>query len=87
VDHEHTILYLRFYQNSVRVPVLRDLINALAMPFNRLIAHQDRRVVQPQVPKPGSLDGGEKLIQGDWPIVEYRPQRQQLIEVAQEGTA
>jgi phenylpropionate dioxygenase-like ring-hydroxylating dioxygenase large terminal subunit len=82
VDIEHTILYLRFYQSSVRIPLLRDVFNALAMPFNRLIAHQDRRVVQTQVPKPSGLSIGEKLIQGDRPIAEYRRRRQELIEAA-----
>jgi phenylpropionate dioxygenase-like ring-hydroxylating dioxygenase large terminal subunit len=82
VDAEHTILYLRFYQNSMRIPLLHDAFNAMAMPFNRLIAHQDRRVVQTQVPKPSGLHVGEKLIQGDRPIVEYRRRRQELIEAA-----
>jgi len=87
VDMEHTILYLRFYQNSLRIPLLRDVFNTLAMPFNRLIAHQDRRVVQTQVPKPSSLRIGENLIQGDRPIVEYRRRRQQLIDAAQKAAA
>lgn len=79
VDQEHTILYLRFYQNSVRIPVLRDVFNVMAMPFNVLIAHQDRRVVQTQVPKTSGLNIGEKLLQGDRPIVEYRRRRQELM--------
>jgi phenylpropionate dioxygenase-like ring-hydroxylating dioxygenase large terminal subunit len=86
VDIEHTILYLRFYQSSVRIPLLRDVFNALAMPFNRLIAHQDRRVVQTQVPKPSGLSTGEKLIQGDRPIAEYRRRRQELIEASHSVT-
>jgi len=82
VDEEHTILYLRYYQNFVRIPVLRDVFTALAMPFNRFVAHQDRRVVQTQRPKPSALVMGEKLIQGDRPIVEYRRRRKELIEAA-----
>ncbi len=82
VDETHTILYLRFYQNFVRVSLLCDLINWLAMPFNLLVAHQDRRVVVTQQPKPSALKIGEKLIQGDRPIVEYRRRRQALIEEA-----
>jgi phenylpropionate dioxygenase-like ring-hydroxylating dioxygenase large terminal subunit len=80
VDEAHTILYLRFYQKFVRTPLLRDVANWLAMPFNLRIAHQDRRVVVTQQPKPSSLKIGEQLIQGDRPIVEYRRRRQQLIE-------
>jgi phenylpropionate dioxygenase-like ring-hydroxylating dioxygenase large terminal subunit len=82
VDEAHTLLYLRFYQNSMRIPFLRDLFNRLSMPFNLIIAHQDRRVVTTQQPKPSGLRIGEKLIQGDRPIVEYRRRRQQLIEEA-----
>jgi len=80
VDEAHTILYLRFYQNSLRIPFLRDLFNRLATPFNLIIAHQDRRVVTTQQPKPSGLRIGEKLIQGDRPIVEYRRRRQELME-------
>jgi phenylpropionate dioxygenase-like ring-hydroxylating dioxygenase large terminal subunit len=86
VDEGHTLLYLRFYQNVVRVPLLRDIFNALAMPFNRLVAHQDRRVVTTQVPKPSALHSGEQLIQGDRPIVEYRRWRQHLLDAVVQGT-
>ncbi|MGQ9586279.1 MAG: Rieske 2Fe-2S domain-containing protein [Anaerolineae bacterium] len=78
VDEAHTLLYLRFYQKFLQVPVLRDLVNWVAMPFNRLVAHQDRRVVQTQAPKASGLTIGEKLIQGDRPIVEYRRRREEL---------
>ena len=78
VDEAHTLLYLRFYQKFLRVPLLRDLVNRAAMPFNLLVAHQDRRVVQTQVPKASGLAIGEKLVQGDQPIVEYRRRREEL---------
>jgi phenylpropionate dioxygenase-like ring-hydroxylating dioxygenase large terminal subunit len=84
VDEAHTILYLRFYQRFIRLPILRDIVNRLAMPFNLRIAHQDRRVVVTQEPKASGLTIGEKLIQGDRPIVEYRRRRQELIEEAQQ---
>ena len=83
VDDAHTVLYLRFYQRFVRLPILRDLVNGLAMPFNLRIAHQDRRVVVTQEPKASGLTIGETLIQGDRPIVEYRRRRQELLEEAQ----
>jgi len=78
VDEAHTLLYLRFYQKFLRVPLLRDLVNRAAMPFNLLVAHQDRRVVQTQVPKASGLAIGAKLVQGDRPIVEYRRRREEL---------
>jgi phenylpropionate dioxygenase-like ring-hydroxylating dioxygenase large terminal subunit len=85
VDDEHTLLYLRFYQKFVRVPLLRDLVAWLSMPFNRRIAHQDRRVVETHQPQPSGLRIGEKMIQGDRPIVEYRRRREELIEAARQG--
>jgi phenylpropionate dioxygenase-like ring-hydroxylating dioxygenase large terminal subunit len=82
VDGEHTILYLRFYQKFMQVPLLRDLVTWLSMPFNRLVAHQDRRLVETHQPQPSGLHIGEKMIQGDRPIVEYRRKREALIEAA-----
>lgn len=78
VDDAHTILYLRFYQNFMRVPVLGQLIANLAMPSNVYIAHEDRRVVITQQPKASGLKIGEVLIQGDLPIIEYRRKRAAL---------
>jgi phenylpropionate dioxygenase-like ring-hydroxylating dioxygenase large terminal subunit len=80
VDEEHTILYLRFYQNFIKIPVLRKIITSIAMPFNRFIAHQDRRVVTTQQPKRSELHNKEQLLQGDLPIVAYRRRRQQLLK-------
>jgi phenylpropionate dioxygenase-like ring-hydroxylating dioxygenase large terminal subunit len=82
VDDAHTFLYLRFYQRFIRLPILRDIVNWLAMPGNRYIAHQDRRVVVTQQPKPSALRIDEQLIQADRPIVEYRRRRQELLEEA-----
>jgi hypothetical protein len=50
------------------------------MPFNRFVAHQDRRVVETQVPKPSALQMGEQLVQGDRPVVEYRRRRHELLQ-------
>jgi phenylpropionate dioxygenase-like ring-hydroxylating dioxygenase large terminal subunit len=82
VDEENTILYLRFYQSFVRLPLLRHLVTRLAMPFNVMVAHQDRRVVQTQRPKRTFLKMGEKLFQADGPILAYRKRRQELLEQA-----
>jgi phenylpropionate dioxygenase-like ring-hydroxylating dioxygenase large terminal subunit len=78
VDGEHTLLYLRFYQKFMRVPLLQQLVAFLGSRFNLIIAHQDRRVVETQRPYPSSLRGGEKLFQADYPIVEYRRRRAEL---------
>lgn len=82
VDEEHTLLYLRFYQRFVKAPLLRDLIAWLAMPYNLYIAHQDRRVVERELPKRSGLRIDEKLIQADQPIIAYRRRRQELIDAA-----
>jgi phenylpropionate dioxygenase-like ring-hydroxylating dioxygenase large terminal subunit len=84
VDQENTILYLRFYQGFMRVPVLRDLIARLSTPFNFIITHQDRRVVVTQQPKASALQIGEQLFQADRPIIEYRRRRQELMEKARQ---
>jgi phenylpropionate dioxygenase-like ring-hydroxylating dioxygenase large terminal subunit len=87
IDDEHSLLYLRFYQRFVRLPLLRDLLNWAAMPFNRYIAHQDRRVVVTQRPKPSALRMDEQLIQADRPIIEYRRRRAELIAEAEKGSS
>jgi len=78
VDEENTILYLRFYQRFLRLPIFGKLISQLAMPSNVYIAHQDRRVVVTHQPQPSSMKLDEKLIQGDLPIIEYRRKRAEL---------
>ena len=78
VDEAHTLLYLRFYQNFMRLPMLGKLVARLAMPSNLYIAHEDRRVVTTQQPKASGLKIGEILIQGDLPIIEYRKKRSAL---------
>jgi len=87
VDDEHTILYLRFYQNFMRLPVLGKLFARLAMPSNVYIAHEDRRVVVTQQPKASGLKIGEILIQGDLPIIEYRRKRAALQNLAKQPSS
>lgn len=83
VDEENTLLYLRFYQKFLPVPLLGKWAAQLAMPFNLYIAHQDRVVVETHAVKPSSLRGGdEKPIKADAPIIEYRRQREALKELA-----
>ncbi len=84
VDATHTLLYLRFYQSFMRVPLLKGLIYWLASRFNLVIAHQDRRVVNTQIPKGDGIGTGELLIQGDHPIMEFRKRRVELRKAAEE---
>lgn len=84
VDLENTILYLRFYQKFMRLPMLGNLITRLFTPFNLIITHQDRRVVVTQQPKASALKIGEQLFQADRPIIEYRMRRQELMEKARQ---
>ncbi|MBN2738208.1 MAG: aromatic ring-hydroxylating dioxygenase subunit alpha [Spirochaetales bacterium] len=83
VDHDNTLLYLRTYQNIITLPVLKQLLNPLFSRLNLLVAHQDRRVVETQTPAASALKGGEQLIQGDLPIVEYRRKRQEMMDQAE----
>jgi phenylpropionate dioxygenase-like ring-hydroxylating dioxygenase large terminal subunit len=86
LDEDHTLFYLRFYQKFLPVPVLRNLVAWAAMPFNRRVLHQDRRVVETQQPRPSGLRIGEKMIQGDRPIIEYRRRREEMIAAARQSS-
>jgi phenylpropionate dioxygenase-like ring-hydroxylating dioxygenase large terminal subunit len=78
IDETNTQMYVRFYQRIARFPGLRELFNLLSLPANRVILNQDKRVVLTQVPKRSDLRMGEKLIQGDGPIIAYRRRRSEL---------
>jgi phenylpropionate dioxygenase-like ring-hydroxylating dioxygenase large terminal subunit len=80
VDEENTIIYIRYYQNLVRLPLLKQLMNYIGKISSIIILRQDKRVVITQLPKKSALRIGENLITGDLPIVEYRKHRQALIE-------
>jgi phenylpropionate dioxygenase-like ring-hydroxylating dioxygenase large terminal subunit len=78
VDEENTHIYLRFYQNFMKIPILKQIVNSLSNFSNRIILHQDRRVVVTQLPKKSELLMGENLIQGDLPIIEFRKKQENL---------
>lgn len=82
VDEENTRIYLRFCQSFLGVPILREIVNSLGDAVNRIVLHQDRRVVLTQIPKKSELMMGENLVQGDLPIIEFRRRRQELKEKA-----
>lgn len=75
VDETHTRLYLRFYQSFARLPLFANLVDWLAGRFNLIVAHQDRRIVNTQLPKGDGTGAGETLFPGDLPIMEYRKMR------------
>ena len=79
VDDENTLMYIRYYQRVVKLPVLRDLFNWIGARANLVVERQDRRVVITQRPKRSGLRIGEKMIPGDGPIVDYRRRREELI--------
>ena len=80
VDEENTIVYIRFYQQFMKLPILRDILGWLSKPLNKKILHQDKRVVLTQEPRKTQLKMDEMLIQGDIPIVEYRKMREELLQ-------
>ncbi|MFX0084787.1 MAG: Rieske 2Fe-2S domain-containing protein [Candidatus Hodarchaeota archaeon] len=80
IDEENTLLYLRFYFKP-SIPILSSIIGRIGARGNLIIAGQDKRVVTTQQPKKSSYKmKGQKLIQGDKPIIEYRRIRNKLIE-------
>lgn len=83
VDDTNTRIYLRFYQSFMRLPILKQIIGSLSNISNRYILHQDRKVVLSQLPTKTEIDMGEKLIQGDLPIIEFRKKRAELKKQAQ----
>jgi phenylpropionate dioxygenase-like ring-hydroxylating dioxygenase large terminal subunit len=83
VDEENTVIYIRYYQRMVRIPVLRGIFNYLGKVSSIIILRQDKRVVVTQLPKKSSYRMGEVLIMGDKPIIEYRKYRQELIDKIQ----
>lgn len=74
VDKEKSIVYLRFYVKLTPFAFINDIIAEIGMIFNKIILHQDRRVVLTQ--KKNIFN--DKLVQGDLPIIEFR---KRLLEV------
>ena len=78
VDELNTIFYLRTYQKMVKIPLLKDIFFFLSKLFNRIVLHQDRRVVETHQPQASSLKMEENLISGDYPVILYRKKREEL---------
>ena len=87
VDETHTLLYLRIYQKIVGLPLLRGLMDWIMCRYSLVIAHQDRRVVNTQIPKGDGTGTGELLIRGDDPLMEFRKHRLELKKAAAEAAS
>lgn len=81
IDEEHTMIYIRFYVGFTKIKAMDKLITILGTPFNKKVLHQDKRVVETQIPKKSELRMSENLIPGDAPIFEYRKKREELKNV------
>jgi len=82
VDDEHTLIYLRNYQNFIQIPFIKNIVNYLIKLSNIVILRQDKQVVITQLPKRTDEKMDERLIMGDKPIIEYRKHRQDLINIS-----
>jgi phenylpropionate dioxygenase-like ring-hydroxylating dioxygenase large terminal subunit len=78
IDEGNTIMYTRYYQRMVKVPLLGWFVAWLSSIFSISILHQDKRVVEKQLPIKSDLKMGEKLISADQPIILYRRIRKAL---------
>ena len=79
VDEENTIIYIRYYQRMIQIPILRELMNWIGKLSSIIILNQDKRVVATQLPKKSAYKMDERLIMGDKPIIEYRKHRQEKL--------
>jgi len=82
VDEEHSIMYGRFYQRFMKIPILQNFVLLAGKVGSRRIACQDKRVVTRQVPKKTCYKMGERLRPSDAAIVAYRRRRKELKEQA-----
>lgn len=80
VDEENSIIYIRYYQKLIRIPLLKQLFNYIGKISSIVILRQDKRVVETQDPKKSELKMNERLIMGDKPIIEYRKRRHELMQ-------
>ncbi len=79
VDEENTIIYLRYYQKIITIPIIKNIFLFTGKLFSKKILRQDKRVVITQVPKKSELImNTENLTQADLPIINYRKIRNSL---------
>ncbi len=75
VDEENSIIYIRYYQNMIKIPGLKQFMNFAGKIMSIIILRQDKRVVITQRPKKSEKSMDERLIMGDKPIIEFRKYR------------
>jgi phenylpropionate dioxygenase-like ring-hydroxylating dioxygenase large terminal subunit len=85
VDEENTIIYIRYYQRLIKIPILKEFFNFIGKISSIIILRQDKRVVITELPKKSGFTMNEHLIMGDKPIIEYRKHRNELIENQQQN--
>ncbi|MBN1230654.1 MAG: aromatic ring-hydroxylating dioxygenase subunit alpha [Anaerolineales bacterium] len=85
IDSENTLMYLRYYQRVINVPVLKQIMNGLGKIANLVIERQDKHVVETQRPYRSDIRIGEKLVPGDGPIIAYRTRRNELTDLNNDG--
>jgi phenylpropionate dioxygenase-like ring-hydroxylating dioxygenase large terminal subunit len=79
VDEENSIINIRSWQRTIKIPILREIFNLVSVLGSIYITHQDRHVVLQQAPKKTELKKmGEKLTQADTAILTYRTHRHAL---------
>ena len=79
VDDENTVVYMRFYQKIMNIPILKNIINFIGRKYSDIVLKQDKNVVKTQSSKESYLGmKEEKLIPGDKPIIVYRSTRDKL---------
>jgi phenylpropionate dioxygenase-like ring-hydroxylating dioxygenase large terminal subunit len=78
IDENNTMMYTRYYQRFLIIPGLGWFVSWLTSIFSITILHQDKRVVEKQIPIKSDLKMGEKLIHADQPIILYRRERARL---------
>jgi phenylpropionate dioxygenase-like ring-hydroxylating dioxygenase large terminal subunit len=81
VDDDNSLVYIRYYQRMVTIPIIKQLFNYIGKISSIVILRQDKRVVLTQLPKKSEFKMDERLIMGDKPIIEYRKHRQELMEL------
>ncbi|MFN8672730.1 MAG: aromatic ring-hydroxylating dioxygenase subunit alpha [Candidatus Sericytochromatia bacterium] len=71
-DEENTVLYMRFYQKIVTVPLLKEIFNLVNGIFSKKILNEDKNIILTHFPKNSLLAKEEKLTRSDLPITIFR---------------
>ncbi len=72
IDEHNTKLYLRTYQNFLKIPVLKELLGLIFNQQSKIILNQDKRVVLSQRPLNSLESLNENLYPSDKGIIYFR---------------